>query len=244
VAEFTALRQEVNLQTRAARSQLEQNAEAMRQLEEASSAQEKARAEAGGADRDEILRPLIKTLLEVYDAMALARREVERTQKTLDQLHAQVAISHAPPPDKQRLVLPQVPRRRWWHWRQSRAKDAVPVLTVADMKTRLARQELELAALREAASGGAEGERARQVLSSVLVGYTMGLQRLERALAQHNLEPIECIGRPFDPECMEVVDVVIEPGRQSTEVLEEVRRGYRWQGRLFRPAQVRVAKGS
>jgi molecular chaperone GrpE len=72
----------------------------------------------------------------------------------------------------------------------------------------------------------------------------MGLQRLERALAQNNLEPIECIGRPFDPECMEVAHVVIEPGRQSTEVLEEVRRGYRWQGRRFRPAQVRVAKGS
>jgi hypothetical protein len=82
----------------------------------------------------------------------------------LDQLHTQVAISHAPPPDKQKLVPPQVPRRRWWHWRQSRARDAVPVLTVADMKTRLAQQDQELAALKKAATGGAEGERARQIL--------------------------------------------------------------------------------
>jgi molecular chaperone GrpE (heat shock protein) len=41
---------------------------------------------------------------------------------------------------------------------------------------------------------------------------------------------------------MEVAEVVSEPGRTGTEVLEEVRRGYRWRGRVFRPAQVRVAR--
>ena len=43
---------------------------------------------------------------------------------------------------------------------------------------------------------------------------------------------------------MEVVEVVPGPGRASTEVIEEVRRGYRWRGRVFRFAQVRVAKPS
>jgi molecular chaperone GrpE (heat shock protein) len=41
---------------------------------------------------------------------------------------------------------------------------------------------------------------------------------------------------------MEVVEVVTEPGRTGTEVLEIVRRGYLWNERLFRPAQVRVAR--
>jgi molecular chaperone GrpE len=41
---------------------------------------------------------------------------------------------------------------------------------------------------------------------------------------------------------MEVAEVVREEGRASTEVLDEIRRGYRWHGRLFRYAQVRVAK--
>ena len=54
------------------------------------------------------------------------------------------------------------------------------------------------------------------MISSVLVGYTMGLQRIERALQQQGLEPIECVGLPFDPECMEVVEVIAEPGRQGT----------------------------
>ena len=39
-----------------------------------------------------------------------------------------------------------------------------------------------------------------------------------------------------------VAEVVREPSRTGTIVLDEIRRGYRRQGRLFRYAQVRVAK--
>jgi molecular chaperone GrpE len=70
----------------------------------------------------------------------------------------------------------------------------------------------------------------------------MSLQRLERALQQQGLEPIPALGLPFDPETMEVVEVVPGPGRTSTEVIDEVRRGYLRAGRVFRFAQVRVAK--
>jgi molecular chaperone GrpE (heat shock protein) len=41
---------------------------------------------------------------------------------------------------------------------------------------------------------------------------------------------------------MEVVEAVTEAGRERTEVIEEVRRGYLWRGRVFRFAQVRVAR--
>ena len=47
---------------------------------------------------------------------------------------------------------------------------------------------------------------------------------------------------PFDPEQMEVLEVVADSGRPSGEVVEEVRRGYLWKDRVFRYAQVRVAK--
>ncbi|MFL5341380.1 MAG: nucleotide exchange factor GrpE [Gemmataceae bacterium] len=73
-------------------------------------------------------------------------------------------------------------------------------------------------------------------------GLRMGLQRLERTLRQHGLEPIAATGRPFDPELMEVVDVAADSGRPVGEVMEEVRRGYLWNGKVFRFAQVRVAK--
>ena len=41
---------------------------------------------------------------------------------------------------------------------------------------------------------------------------------------------------------MEVAEVVKQEGRTGTEVLEEVRRGYLWRGKLFRFAHVRVAR--
>jgi molecular chaperone GrpE len=75
-----------------------------------------------------------------------------------------------------------------------------------------------------------------------LTGYAMSVGRLERALQQYGLEPIPAVGRPFDPEQMEVVDVVPDSGQPPGEVIEEVRRGYFWRGRVFRYAQVSVAK--
>src|ERR1043166_3145043 len=64
VQQFTALRQEVNLQTRASRAQLEQNAEALESLRQA---REPTRETAD--DADESLRPLLKTLIDAYDAL-------------------------------------------------------------------------------------------------------------------------------------------------------------------------------
>ena len=48
--------------------------------------------------------------------------------------------------------------------------------------------------------------------------------------------------KEFDPEQMEVLEVVSGSGRPSGEVIDELRRGYQRRGKLFRYAQVRVAK--
>ena len=85
-------------------------------------------------------------------------------------------------------------------------------------------------------------ERVRQLLGSLVAGYRMGLQRIERILVQYDLEPIPAAGTLFDPERMEVLEAVENTGRPTGEVLEEVRRGYLWRGRVFRFAQVRVAR--
>src|SRR5262249_20497279 len=84
--------------------------------------------------------------------------------------------------------------------------------------------------------------RAEQLVASVIAGYTMSLQRVERALAQHGLEMIPCESRLFDPERMEVVEAVADSGRPPSEVIDVVRPGYLWRGRVFRYAQVRVAR--
>ena len=67
-------------------------------------------------------------------------------------------------------------------------------------------------------------------------------RRVERLLPTLELEPLSCIGSSFDPELMEVVEVVGDTDQPAGTVVEEVRPGYLWRGRLFRFAQVKVAR--
>src|SRR5579885_618532 len=86
LAQFTALRHEVHLQTRAARAQQEQGAEALRQLGEALAALQRSQPSARPDEepaRDEALRPLLQALVEAHDALSLAEREVSRARETL-----------------------------------------------------------------------------------------------------------------------------------------------------------------
>ncbi|MBI1831941.1 MAG: nucleotide exchange factor GrpE [Planctomycetes bacterium] len=217
VQHFTALRQEVNLQTRATRSQLDQNADMLAALQQAMNSLQEAPtdAEDGSVSDDEAIRPLLKTLVDAHDALSLAYGQVQRL---LDQPPVSPAAS-SPPTVKLRLPF-------WAHW-----------LGLAELI------EEQMAPLRTWRPAPDESlPRFRQALEALLVGYRMSMQRIERALEQQELEPIDCVGKPFDPELMEVAEVVSEEGRASTEVIQEIRRGYRWRGKLFRYAQVRVAK--
>jgi molecular chaperone GrpE len=221
LGQFTALRHEVNLQTRAVRGQQEQNAETLQQLAQALQLLQQQRQEAdrqNEAARDEQVRPLLKKLVELYDALAPAEREVQRVCDAvlpeLDQL-----VGPSPP-----AAAP--PRRSFWA-RLFGGRDAPPVDGSAGENGRRVQAAVE---------------RIRQVLGSLRTGYTMSLQRLERALAEQGLEPIPSAGQPFDPEQMEAIEVVAAAGRPGGEVIDEVRRGYRWRGRVFRYAQVRVAR--
>ncbi len=207
LAQFTALRHEVHLQTRAARAQQEQGTEALRQLGETVAALQGSQLGARRGEEqagDEAVRPLLKALVDVYDNLALAEREVRRAEES------------AGPPQEQ-PAAPPAPASFWGrlfgHAGPVAAQPAPP-----------------------------PADRTRQVLASILTGYTMSLQRVERALRQQGLEPIPAVGQPFDPERMEALEVVADTGRPSGEVVGEVRRGYLWRGRLFRFAQVRVAK--
>jgi molecular chaperone GrpE len=206
---LVALRHEVNLQTRATRAQQEQNAETLSRLGEALEALRRAPQPA----QEEAARPLLKTLVDLYDALALAEREVRRVREAvLPALETMLAA----------LAPAEAPRRSLW----SRWFGAAPS---ADESGR-GRQAREA------------GERVRAMLAALATGYTMSLQRLDRALRQHGLEPMAVVGTPFDPERMEVLEAVADSGRKAGEVLDEVRRGYLWNGRVFRYAQVRVAR--
>ena len=64
----------------------------------------------------------------------------------------------------------------------------------------------------------------------------LGQSLLEKA----GLERIEALGKPFDPEEHEAVMHVEDDGG-DTGVRDVVRSGYRFKGRVLRPAMVKVA---
>lgn len=63
------------------------------------------------------------------------------------------------------------------------------------------------------------------------------------ALREAGAEPIESVGRPFDPALHEAVATVPPNGGEPGTVAREVRRGWRLDGELLRAAQVVVTLG-
>jgi molecular chaperone GrpE len=57
-------------------------------------------------------------------------------------------------------------------------------------------------------------------------------------LQKEGLERIPAVDQPFDPTLHEAV--AHEPGDGDSRVSEELRAGYRWKGRVIRPAMVKV----
>ncbi len=73
-------------------------------------------------------------------------------------------------------------------------------------------------------------------------GVQMILQDLMRTLEREGVQPIKSVGEKFDPFVHEAVEVVETSEVPPETVVDEVQRGYTYQGRLLRPARVRVAR--
>ena len=66
------------------------------------------------------------------------------------------------------------------------------------------------------------------------------LTALHQALEKEGLSRVAPIGEPFDPEVAEAV--VHEPGGGGDHIVTDVlRAGYLWNGRVLRPAMVKVS---
>jgi molecular chaperone GrpE len=203
VGQFTALRHEVNLQTKASRALAEQTAKLIETAEESG-----------------VPRPAVKAFLELADVLAVSQKQMVKLRETAEPLLESLASEPLPPaPANQPGLLARMlgSNREWSDW--------AAAVQARDESRREASAEAA-ATLLDLAKAAADG-------------YAMSLRRAERAFPDFGLEPIDCLGQPFDPETMEVVEVGGQ-GAAGT-VTEEIRRGYRCNGRIVRYAQVRVA---
>ena len=75
----------------------------------------------------------------------------------------------------------------------------------------------------------------------VVAGVRLTHRQLQHVLAQEGAQALESVGQVFDPRLHEAVEVTGGPGEQN-RVVREFRTGYMLDGRLLRPARVRVVK--
>ena len=76
----------------------------------------------------------------------------------------------------------------------------------------------------------------------IAMGLKMLQEQLSQVLETEGLEEIPAEGEPLDPDLHEVVSYVETDEKPENTVLEEVRRGYKLNGKVIRPSLVVVSK--
>jgi molecular chaperone GrpE len=85
-------------------------------------------------------------------------------------------------------------------------------------------------------------EHAIDATRALEEGYALGVSRLRDVLDRLGVHPIEREGTPFDPRLMNAVEIEETDSVPEGTVLEVHRAGYTWNGDVFRPSQVKVAR--
>jgi molecular chaperone GrpE len=93
--------------------------------------------------------------------------------------------------------------------------------------------EMALNAARDAKEGSSQ---------SLLTGVEMIIQQLHALLKEANVETIDGLGKPFDPNFHEAVSQIETADTPEGHVVMQLRKGYKLHDRLLRPATVIVAK--
>jgi molecular chaperone GrpE (heat shock protein) len=73
-------------------------------------------------------------------------------------------------------------------------------------------------------------------------GYALAFERLEDSLRLYGVSEIKCLGRPFDPHAMTVVDILETDEHPDGQVIEVYQPGYELNGDIFQTAKVKVTR--
>lgn len=83
---------------------------------------------------------------------------------------------------------------------------------------------------------------ARDESDPMTQGVQLVHRQLMETLARNGLEPIDALGKKFDPNVHEAVAQAPSDAVEPDHVLEEFQRGYRLGGQILRPSKVLVSR--
>ena len=86
--------------------------------------------------------------------------------------------------------------------------------------------------------------RSEMVSTPLLEGVEMTARLFLSVLEKAGVKPIEALGRPFDPAVHEAVAQTDGPPEEVNRVVDVIQKGYLLEGRVLRPAMVRVSRGA
>ncbi|WP_305966523.1 nucleotide exchange factor GrpE [Marinobacter salsuginis] len=85
-------------------------------------------------------------------------------------------------------------------------------------------------------------EDSGELVASIREGVEMTLNLFMSSLKKFNVEQLNPVGEPFDPQQHEAMSMVPAPDAEPNSVVAVVQKGYLLNGRVVRPAMVMVAK--
>ena len=85
-------------------------------------------------------------------------------------------------------------------------------------------------------------ENAGELVASIREGVEMTLNLFMNSLGKFNVEQLNPVGEPFDPQQHEAMSMVPSPDAEPNSIVAVVQKGYLLNGRVVRPAMVVVAK--
>jgi molecular chaperone GrpE (heat shock protein) len=181
---------------------------------------------------------LFRDLLPILDNLDRACDHWQQAQQ------AQAQFSSTPMPNASTVVPVSVPPlgastrwgRRWqrWRWRLGTwiaGPDLAPY-----------RQQFEPSSPHSSViPPHLDPQRLDDMIESAQSGITMIRSALLQVLSQYQVEPINAYGQPFDPTRMLALGQIENGSVPERYVAQEVLRGYLWQDKVLREAQVMVA---
>jgi len=78
--------------------------------------------------------------------------------------------------------------------------------------------------------------------SNYLNGFLNIKLQLKNILTNRGIEELLSIGQKFDPNIHDAVEIIEDKNGNTGEILEEVQKGYKLNGKVIRPAKVKVIK--
>lgn len=96
--------------------------------------------------------------------------------------------------------------------------------------------------LEKAVESTEANENTGELVASIREGVEMTLSLFMNSLGKFNVEQLDPVGEPFDPQQHEAMSMVPAPDAEPNSVVAVVQKGYLLNGRVVRPAMVVVAK--